>query len=262
MEPRAALIAYDASRRQLHRARAVAGREHDAQQFAAYTNLGEDKFRVEIKDVGGGFGQRSTVYPEYCVADDRGESAGPPVKWVSTRTESFLSDTHGRGNIITASSRSTRTAVPRPAHRLDRRHGRVSVARRPGRPHSQPHDLHDRRLQDSRAVRTFQSGVDQHRAGRGLSRRGPARHRVRDRARWWMPRRANSTSTRRSCAAATSFRQRVPVQDPPTGSTYEMRRSAGAFGQGAQARRLDGFRSAPRCQPRKKASCAASACRR
>ena len=54
----------------------------------------------EARDVGGGFGQRTPAYPEYCALMIAAKAPGKPVKWVSTRAEGFLTDTHGRGNII------------------------------------------------------------------------------------------------------------------------------------------------------------------
>ena len=102
MEPRAALIEYKASDDSYIVHTPSQGVNMTRKQFATYANLGEDKFRVEIQDVGGGFGQRSTVYPEYVSMMIAAKALGRPIKWVSTRTESFLTDTHGRGNIITA----------------------------------------------------------------------------------------------------------------------------------------------------------------
>ena len=101
MEPRAALIAYDAKRDGYIVHTPSQGVNMTRKQFATYSNLTEDKFRVEIKDVGGGFGQRSTVYPEYVAMMIAAKALGRPIKWVSTRTESFLTDTHGRANIVT-----------------------------------------------------------------------------------------------------------------------------------------------------------------
>jgi carbon-monoxide dehydrogenase large subunit len=100
MEPRAALISYDAGNDSYIVHTPSQGVNMTRRQFAGYTNLTEDKFRVEVKDVGGGFGQRSTVYPEYIAMMIAAKALGRPIKWVSTRTESFLSDTHGRGNLI------------------------------------------------------------------------------------------------------------------------------------------------------------------
>ena len=102
MEPRAALIEYVSGSDSYIVHTPSQGVNMTRKQFATYANLGEDKFRVEIQDVGGGFGQRSTVYPEYVSMMIAAKALHRPIKWVSTRTESFLTDTHGRANIITA----------------------------------------------------------------------------------------------------------------------------------------------------------------
>ncbi|MGZ8228961.1 MAG: xanthine dehydrogenase family protein molybdopterin-binding subunit, partial [Burkholderiales bacterium] len=100
MEPRACLIAYDAKDDRYTIHVCVQGVNMMRRQLGAYTKLPEDKFRVIAKDVGGGFGQRSAAYPEYCAILIAAKDTGRPVKWVSSRTEGFLSDTHGRGNVI------------------------------------------------------------------------------------------------------------------------------------------------------------------
>jgi len=64
--------------------------------------LPEVKVRVISPDVGGGFGMKGAVYPEDALvlwASRR--CGGRPVKWVSTRAEAFLSDSHGRDQLVT-----------------------------------------------------------------------------------------------------------------------------------------------------------------
>ena len=100
MEPRACLVAYDAKDDRYTVHVCVQGVNMMKRQLAAYTQLPEEKFRVIARDVGGGFGQRSTAYPEYVALLIAAKALGKPVKWVSSRTEGFLSDTHGRGNVI------------------------------------------------------------------------------------------------------------------------------------------------------------------
>ncbi|HYC44043.1 MAG TPA: xanthine dehydrogenase family protein molybdopterin-binding subunit [Burkholderiales bacterium] len=102
MEPRACLVAYDANADDYTVHVCVQGVNMMKRQLAAYTRLPEEKFRVMARDVGGGFGQRSTAYGEYCALLIAAKATGKPVKWVSSRTEAFLSDTHGRGNIVEA----------------------------------------------------------------------------------------------------------------------------------------------------------------
>jgi len=100
MEPRACLVSYDAVSGVYSFKVCMQGVTTLRKQISSYTNVPEDKLRFEAHDVGGGFGQRTVAYPEYCALMMASKLAGKPVKWVSTRVEGFLSDTHGRGNII------------------------------------------------------------------------------------------------------------------------------------------------------------------
>jgi aerobic carbon-monoxide dehydrogenase large subunit len=60
------------------------------------------KVRVISPDVGGGFGMKGAVYPEDAlVVWASRRCGGRPVKWVSTRSEAFLSDGHGRDQVVT-----------------------------------------------------------------------------------------------------------------------------------------------------------------
>jgi len=55
-----------------------------------------DKVRVLTGNVGGSFGMKSQVYPEYGPLLLAAKLLGRPVKWTDERSESFLSDHHGR----------------------------------------------------------------------------------------------------------------------------------------------------------------------
>jgi carbon-monoxide dehydrogenase large subunit len=96
MEPRACLAHYDAAR-DLHVLYActqgVAGMRG---QLAAVLGVAPDKVRVAAEEVGGGFGVRFNIYPEYCAAVMAARKLGRPVKWVGTRSEVFLSDEQAR----------------------------------------------------------------------------------------------------------------------------------------------------------------------
>ena len=59
-----------------------------------------DKVRVVSEDVGGGFGPRNFLYPDFALLTWAARRTGRPVKWTSTRGEAFLSDTQGRDNVI------------------------------------------------------------------------------------------------------------------------------------------------------------------
>jgi carbon-monoxide dehydrogenase large subunit len=61
-----------------------------------------DKVRVLTGNVGGSFGMKSQVYPEYFCCFTRRATLGRPVKWTDERGESFVSDSHGRDHEMTA----------------------------------------------------------------------------------------------------------------------------------------------------------------
>jgi len=99
MEPRACLATYDPKDESYTIRVCLQGINTMRSQIAAYTGIPGDKIKVVGRDVGGGFGQRSTVYPEYVMSLYAARELRRPVKWVSTRSESFMTDTHGRANI-------------------------------------------------------------------------------------------------------------------------------------------------------------------
>ena len=65
-------------------------------------NIKEDKLNVFTPDVGGGFGMKIFNYPEYVLTLAASKLTNRPVKWVAKRSESFISDIHGRDHISTA----------------------------------------------------------------------------------------------------------------------------------------------------------------
>ncbi|MFQ5938299.1 MAG: xanthine dehydrogenase family protein molybdopterin-binding subunit, partial [Acidiferrobacterales bacterium] len=62
----------------------------------------EHKLRIVSPDVGGGFGSKIPHYPEEAIVTWAAKKVGRPVKWTAERSESFLSDTHGRDHITHA----------------------------------------------------------------------------------------------------------------------------------------------------------------
>jgi len=68
----------------------------------AVLKLPEIKLRVISPDVGGGFGMKGDIYPEDGLVLWASRRLGRPVKWVGTRTESILTDNHGRDQRIHA----------------------------------------------------------------------------------------------------------------------------------------------------------------
>jgi carbon-monoxide dehydrogenase large subunit len=57
--------------------------------------------RTIAPDVGGGFGSKLQLYPEYAVIAVAARTLGRPVRWIETRSESMLGLTHGRAQVQT-----------------------------------------------------------------------------------------------------------------------------------------------------------------
>jgi aerobic carbon-monoxide dehydrogenase large subunit len=63
---------------------------------------GKIDLRVVTPDVGGGFGPKGFVYREYPLVLEAAKRLGHPVRWIGERTEHFLTDAHGRDNVVHA----------------------------------------------------------------------------------------------------------------------------------------------------------------
>jgi carbon-monoxide dehydrogenase large subunit len=55
--------------------------------------------RVVAKEIGGNFGTRNSFFPEFALVAWGSKRVGRPVKWTAERSESFLSDAHGRDHL-------------------------------------------------------------------------------------------------------------------------------------------------------------------
>jgi aerobic carbon-monoxide dehydrogenase large subunit len=71
-------------------------------ELASVLKVPEAKIRVVAGDIGGSFGMKSAVYNEVALVLLASKLIGRPVKWVSTRSEAFLSDAQGRDNVTDA----------------------------------------------------------------------------------------------------------------------------------------------------------------
>ncbi len=61
--------------------------------------LPESKVRVIAPDVGGGFGSKIFLYAEETALVWAAKRVGRPIKWTAERSESFLTDAHGRDHV-------------------------------------------------------------------------------------------------------------------------------------------------------------------
>ena len=96
LEPRAALGRFDPStgRYTLHAGSGGAVRQK--REIAEVLGIDADALRVLSHDVGGNFGTRNRVYPEFALVLWAARKIGRPVKFTATRLEAFLSDYQGR----------------------------------------------------------------------------------------------------------------------------------------------------------------------
>jgi carbon-monoxide dehydrogenase large subunit len=97
MEPRAAIGEYDkaSGRWTVHLGcQGVMGMRR--QLAADILNAPVEKVRVLTRNVGGSFGMKASVYPEYACLLHGAKTLGRPVKWTDDRSGSFVSDHHGR----------------------------------------------------------------------------------------------------------------------------------------------------------------------
>ncbi len=103
MEPRAAIGAYDAGTEN-YTLYTTSQNPHVARLvISAFHGLtAEHKLRVIAPDVGGGFGSKIFIYGEEVACVWAAKYVGRPIKWVAERTESFLSDAHGRDHVTKA----------------------------------------------------------------------------------------------------------------------------------------------------------------
>ncbi len=97
MEPRAAVGEYDKGTG-IYTLYTTSQNPHVARLvLSAFVGVApENKLRVIAPDVGGGFGSKIFIYSEETVCTWASKKAGRPVKWVAERSESFVSDAHGR----------------------------------------------------------------------------------------------------------------------------------------------------------------------
>ncbi len=96
MELRAALAQYDATRDHYTVYTPTQGMLGMRGALAAVSAVPPKQIEVIAQDVGGSFGLRGGTYSEQVLLMLAAKKSGKPVKWVSSRSELFLSDWHGR----------------------------------------------------------------------------------------------------------------------------------------------------------------------
>ena len=103
LEPRAAIAEYDPAEDKWTIRLGSQG-AFGLRNLLADDILKVDRARVRVLtgNVGGSFGMKAFVYPEYPALFHAARALGRPVKWTSDRSESFLADQAGRDHDMTA----------------------------------------------------------------------------------------------------------------------------------------------------------------
>jgi carbon-monoxide dehydrogenase large subunit len=96
MEPRAIAIRYDAKTDSATIYQSTQTPHRSRSEFAKILQVDPDRLRVIAPAVGGAFGMKGSVYPEEVFAVWAALHHRRDVKWTATRSEDFLSATHGR----------------------------------------------------------------------------------------------------------------------------------------------------------------------
>ena len=102
MEPRAALAEFDPASGRVTLYAGNGGAVRLKNDLATILDLPPEKVRVLMNDIGGNFGTRGMIYPEFAVVAWLARKLGRPVKWVIDRHESFLSDYQARDLVVEA----------------------------------------------------------------------------------------------------------------------------------------------------------------
>jgi carbon-monoxide dehydrogenase large subunit len=96
MEPRAAIGEYDAAAAKWTLYSSSQGVHGMKTSLMDILSAPANKVRVVTGQVGGSFGMKAAVYPEYVCILHGARRLGRPVKWTDERSGSFVSDHHGR----------------------------------------------------------------------------------------------------------------------------------------------------------------------
>jgi carbon-monoxide dehydrogenase large subunit len=101
MEPKSCLARYDAATDTYDLYCPTQGISDIKAALSAITGVDAGKFRVHSNDVGGGFGVRNEIYPEFLALLLASKRTGKPVRWTGTRSETLSGDHHARGADMT-----------------------------------------------------------------------------------------------------------------------------------------------------------------
>lgn len=96
MEPRTGTGIYDETSGRYTLIAGSQGSHALKRQLTVLLGCEPDRVRVVCEDVGGGYGMRNWLFPEFALVVWAAQRLRRPVKWVSTRSEAFVSDMQAR----------------------------------------------------------------------------------------------------------------------------------------------------------------------
>ena len=96
MEPKSCVARYDAASDAFELWAPTQGTADLRNALAMITGVAAERIRIHSDDVGGGFGIRNEVYPEFVAVMLAAKKTGRAVKWRGTRSETLSGDHHGR----------------------------------------------------------------------------------------------------------------------------------------------------------------------
>ena len=102
MEPRGAVGDYNANDGRYTIYTPIQRPHPTRADLAKVLKVPESKVRIVTGDTGGSFGMKSPIFNETPLVLLASKLTGRPVKWISTRTEAFLSDAQARDNVTEA----------------------------------------------------------------------------------------------------------------------------------------------------------------
>ena len=102
MEPRAAVGDYNSESGEYFLYAGGQGVNRFQRELSAAFDAPMDDIRVVSRDVGGGYGTRNSLYPEFALVVWAAKRLGRPVKWTGSRAEMALGDYAGRDLITRA----------------------------------------------------------------------------------------------------------------------------------------------------------------
>jgi carbon-monoxide dehydrogenase large subunit len=102
MEPRSAIGEYEAETDRLVLRLGCQGVFGQRALMSGVMGVPVERLHILTGNVGGSFGMKASAYPEYICLLHAARTLGQPVKWTDERSDSFMSDSHGRDHEMVA----------------------------------------------------------------------------------------------------------------------------------------------------------------